>query len=83
MSFDTLHTDIWRHVLSFLTPPKRKPLSGLTKEEAMSEMPTFVERLPSAGAAGVTSRSDIRAEALATLMRVSVVGLASRRRCSS
>lgn len=39
MSFDTLHTEIWQHVLSFLTPPQRQPLSGLTKEEAIFEMP--------------------------------------------
>lgn len=73
MSFDRLHPEIWDHILSFLTVPYFRPLSGWTKEEAVGEGSQVVARLPNAGDAGVTKRSDIRVNALATLMRTSIV----------
>jgi hypothetical protein len=72
MSFEQLagKTVIWDNILSWLTPKLPKPLSGVSKEEygGASSAMAYGGSLK-----GSTWRKDIRAEALASLMRTSVV----------
>lgn len=74
--FHKLHKHIWVQIIDHLTPIQPKPLSGHTKEEVpvgASDSKAYKNGLPSVSEPGATSREDIRAGALAALMRTSIV----------
>lgn len=80
MWFFKLDIEIWRHIVSFLVPPRQKSLSGRTKQEYFYQDRSYhkIQRdefatLPDISEHGRITREDIRAGDLATLMRTSIV----------